>query len=66
VLRLKSGNRLKVGEGVSGVKSRGFGAVVFKGHIFRNDGVDWSGVLFWREGFSSFGILDYKYRFQNG
>jgi len=22
----------------------------FKSYIFRNDGVDWSGVLFWREG----------------
>jgi len=50
---------------VSGVKSIRFGAVVFKGRIFRNDGVNWSGVLFWREKFSSFGILDYKYRFQN-
>jgi len=66
VLRLKSGNRLKVGEGVSGVKSRSFGAVAFKSHIFRNDGVDWSGVLFWREEFSSFGILNYKYGLENG
>jgi len=40
---------VKVGEGVSGVKSRSFGAVIFKSYIFRNDGVDWSGVLFWRE-----------------
>jgi len=50
---------------VSGVKSIRFGVVVFKGRIFRNDGVDWSGVLFLREKFSSFGILGYKYRFQN-
>jgi len=38
----------------------------FKSRIFHNDGVDWFGVLFWREEFSSFGTLDYKYRFENG
>ena len=66
MLRLKSGNRLKVGEGVSGVKSTCFSAVVFKSRIFRNDGVDWSGVLFWREEFSSFGTLDYKIGLKTG
>ena len=50
MLRLKSGNRLKVGEGVSGVKSGSSGAVIFKSHVSRNDGVDWYGLLFWREG----------------
>jgi len=30
---------------------KSFGAVVLKCHILRNDGVDWSGVLFWREDF---------------
>jgi len=50
MLRLKSGNRLKVGEGVSGVKSGSSGAVVFKSHVSCNDGVDWYGLLFWREG----------------
>jgi len=38
----------------------------FKSRIFCNDGVDWSGVLVWREEFSSFGTLDYKYRFEIG
>jgi len=55
VLRLKSGNRLKVGEGVSGVKSRSFGVVVFKSHIFRNDGVDWSGYYFGGKSFRRLG-----------
>jgi len=50
VLRLKSGNRLKVGEGVSGVKSESSGVVVFKSHVSCNDGVDWYKLLFWREG----------------
>jgi len=44
---------------------KSFGAIVFKCHILRNDGVDWSGALFWREEFSSFGIMDYKYGFEN-
>jgi len=46
MLRLKSGNRLKVGEGMSGVKSGSSGAVIFKSHVSCNDGVD---LLFWRE-----------------
>jgi len=50
VLRLKSGNRLKVGEGVSGVKSGSFGIVIFNSHVSSNDGVDWYELLFWREG----------------
>jgi len=44
---------------------KSFGAIVFKCHILRNDVVDWFGVLFWREEFSSFGIVDYKYGFEN-
>jgi len=55
MLRLKSGNRLKVGEGMSGVKSGISGAVVFKSHVSRNDGVNWVVVLagrgFRRSGF---------------
>ena len=50
MLRLKSDNRLKVGEGVSGVKLGSSGAVIFKSHIFCNDGVDWYKLLFYREG----------------
>jgi len=65
MLRLKSGNRQKVGEGVSVVKSKKFWRHRFKCHILRNVGVDWSGALFWREEFSSFGIMDYKYGFEN-
>ena len=57
MLRLKSGNRLKVGEGVSRVKSGSFVAVVFKSHVSRNDGVDWYELLFWREGV--FAVWDY-------
>jgi len=41
VLRLKGGNRLKVGEGVSRVKSGSSGAVVFNSRVSCNDGVDW-------------------------
>ena len=48
MLRLRSGNRLKVGEGVSGIKSGSSGTVVFKSHVSYNDGVDWY-ELFWRE-----------------
>ena len=54
MLRLESGNRLKVGEGVSRVKSGSSGAVIFKSHIFCNDGVDWYKLLFWREGVFAF------------
>ena len=38
------------------VKSKSFGTVVLKCHIFCNDGVDWSGVLFWREEFRRLGL----------
>jgi len=38
-----------VGEGVSGVKSTSFGAVIFKSHVSCNDGVDWYQLLFWQE-----------------
>jgi len=65
VLRLRSGNRQKVSEGCQWSNRKSFGAVVFKCHILRNDGVDWSGALFWREEFSSFGIVDYKYGVEN-
>jgi len=34
---------------------KSFGAVVLKCHILRNDGVDWSRVLFWREEFRRLG-----------
>jgi len=50
MLRLKSGNSLMVGEGVSRVKSISFVVVVFKSHVSCNDGVDWYELLFWREG----------------
>jgi len=53
-VKAKSGNRLKVGEGVSGVKSGSFGAVVFNSHVSCNDGVDWYELLFWREGVFAF------------
>jgi len=46
-----------VGEGVSGVKSGSFGAVVFNSHASCNDGVDWYELLFWREGV--FAVWDY-------
>ena len=45
----KSDKRLMVGEGVSRVKSGGFGVVIFKSHESCNDGVDWYELLFWRE-----------------
>jgi len=38
-----------VGEGVPGVKSGSFVAVVFKSHVSCNDGVNWYELLFWRE-----------------
>ena len=53
MLRLKRGNRLKVGEGVLGVKSGSSGAVIFKSDVSCNDGVDWYELLFWREGVST-------------
>ena len=49
-VKAKSDRRLMVGEGVSGVKLGGFGAIVFKSHVSCNDGVDWYELLFWREG----------------
>jgi len=36
---------------------KSFVAVILKCHIFCNDGVDWSGVLFWREEFRRLGSL---------
>jgi len=49
-VKAKRDKRLTVGEWVSGVKSGGFGVVVFKGHVSCNDGIDWYELLFWREG----------------
>ena len=66
MLRLRSGNRQKVGEGYQGSNQEILAPSFFKSCIFHNDGVDWSGVLFWREKFSSFGTLGYKYGFENG
>jgi len=50
---------------VSGVKSRSFGAIVFKSYVLRMIVSIGMGYCFGGKGFSSFGILDYKYRFQN-
>jgi len=52
-------------KGCQGSNQGGFGAIIFKSHVFCNDYVDWYGLLFWREGFLPFGILAYKYGFQN-
>jgi len=49
-VKAKSDKRLMVGEGVSGVKSGGFGVVIFKSHVSCNDGVDWYELLFQWEG----------------
>jgi len=46
-VKAKSDKRLTVGECVSGVKSGGFGIVVFNGHVSCNDGIDWYKLLFW-------------------
>jgi len=53
-------------EGCQGSNQEVLALSFFKSRIFRNDGVDWSGVLFWREEFSSFGTLDYKIGLKTG
>ncbi|QCD78916.1 hypothetical protein DEO72_LG1g2552 [Vigna unguiculata] len=55
----------KVSEGASGGHiSKPLAPSFFMCHIFHNDGVAWSGVSFWREGFKLSGIVDYKYSFE--
>ena len=49
-VKAKGDKRLMVGEEMLGVKSGGFGAVVFKSHVSWNNCVDWYELLFWREG----------------
>ena len=49
-VKAKGDERSMLGEGMLGVKSGGFGVVVFKSYISCNDCVDWYEFLFWREG----------------
>jgi len=48
------------------VKSKSFGTVVLKCHIFCNDGVDWSVVWFWREEVRRLGLLTINMGLQTG
>jgi len=65
VLRLKSGNRLKVGEGVQGSNQEVLTPLFLRVMSLAMMVSIGMGCCFGEKGFSSFGILAYKYRFQN-